>query len=195
MALPDLIARLERDADAQVEAITRRAKAEVRALDAAAAEAAAGATASHLEQQRLERHAEHIADLARARRRARAEELDARRALLARILERARAGVEEAGASPSYAAALPAHLDEALSYLEGRDVRVRCRTSDAAVLRSIAAGRGHVELAVDDAMGPGLIAEAADGSVVVDNTLAARLTRMERSLAIELLGEVGRVRE
>ena len=35
------------------------------------------------------------------------------------------------------------------------------------------------------------MAEAADGSVSVDNTLAARLARVEPRLAIELLRKIG----
>ena len=41
----------------------------------------------------------------------------------------------------------------------------RCNTTD-------------VSLEVDETVGPGFVAEALDGSVVVDNTLAARLARM-----------------
>jgi vacuolar-type H+-ATPase subunit E/Vma4 len=41
-------------------------------------------------------------------------------------------------------------------------------------------------LVIDESIGPGIIAESADGSVTVDNTLAARLRRGEAELAIEL---------
>jgi vacuolar-type H+-ATPase subunit E/Vma4 len=44
-----------------------------------------------------------------------------------------------------------------------------------------------VKLVPDASMGPGLVAEAADGSVVVDSTLLARLSRLEARLAVELL--------
>jgi vacuolar-type H+-ATPase subunit E/Vma4 len=40
---------------------------------------------------------------------------------------------------------------------------------------------------VDETVAPGLVAEAADGSVVVDNTLAARLERVREKLAMELV--------
>ena len=193
MALPDLIARLEQDAESQVEAITRRADAEVRAIDAAATEAAAAATASHLGQRRADRHIAHQRELARARRLARARELEARHALLARILDRARARLQEAAASPRYAAALPTHLEEVLAYLEGLPARVRCGASEAARVGPLLSRQPEVELVVDESIGPGFLAEAADGSVFVDNTLAARLSRLETRLAVELLAEVGHV--
>jgi len=47
---------------------------------------------------------------------------------------------------------------------------------------------------IDESVGPGVVAEAGDGSVTVDNTLATRLARAEARLAIELLRELGNAR-
>jgi len=89
---------------------------------------------------------------------------------------------------------LPRHLEEALSHLEGLPAQVRCGPSAAAALRPVMPARPSLELVVDEAIGPGLVAEAVDGSVVVDSTLAARLARLETRLAVELLAEVGHAR-
>jgi vacuolar-type H+-ATPase subunit E/Vma4 len=190
MALSDLIARLEEDAARETQAIVERADAEVRAIRAATERAIADASAERLEGQRIERAANRDRDLARTRRDARAEELRARHALLARILDRARALAPETGASESYQRVLPSHLEEALSYVRGLRPRVRCQSAVASVLRPVAAQHDGAEIVIDDAVGPGVVVEAADGSVVVDNTLAARLARIEPKLAVELLAEL-----
>lgn len=193
MALADLIARLERDAQGQVEAIAQRAEEEVRAIEAETARGLAEATAQALAARRAELQATLQAELGQARRRSRADHLAARHALVVRILTRARALIDEAAATARYRDALPAHFESALSYLEGLDVRVRCAAATEPLLRPLAAQRG-VALQVDPTLGPGFVAETRDGSVTIDNTLAARLGRIEPRLAIDLLAEVDRGR-
>jgi vacuolar-type H+-ATPase subunit E/Vma4 len=190
MALLDLIARLEGDAAREVQAIVERADADVLAIRAATERAIAGGSAERLERQRMERAANRDGDLARTRRAARGEELKARYALLARVLDRARALAPETGASESYQRVLPSHLEEALSYVQGLRPRVRCQANAASVLRPVAARHDGAEIVIDETIGPGVVVEAADGSVVVDNTLAARLARIEPKLAVELLAEL-----
>lgn len=193
MALPDLIAKLERDAQGQVEAIAQRAEAEVRAIEAAARQELAEAAARiHAERQTVVQ-ATFNRELSQARRRARADELDAQRALVARVLHRARALSVDASASPGYREAVAAHLEDALSYLEGVDVRLRCSAAMEPLLRPFAARRG-VPIEIDPSVGPGFVAEARDGSVTIDNTLAARLARLDAQLAVHLLAEVRRGR-
>jgi vacuolar-type H+-ATPase subunit E/Vma4 len=190
MALADLISRLEQEAQAQADAIQRDADAEVRAIREEAEQAAAEATARHLEHERAARHLASQRELARVRREARARELAARHAQLARILERARALLPEVAASTRYLEVLPSHAEEALSFVEGLRPRVRCQRRFAPALQGIVARHEGAQLVIDEAVGPGVIAEAADGSVVVDNTLAARLARAETRLAIELLKRI-----
>jgi vacuolar-type H+-ATPase subunit E/Vma4 len=191
MALSDLIARLEQEAQNQVQAIQRDADVEVRAMETATEHVIADLTARHLEHERAERGIVYQRELAQARRQARARELEARWAQLSRILERARTLVPEVGASPAYAESLPAHIDEALSFLEGLQPRVRCQPAFAPIARAAIARHGGAELVEDPSVGPGVVVEAADGSVVVDATLAARLARAEERLAIELLRQLG----
>ena len=194
MALSDLIARLEEDTTKEVQAIAARADADVQAIRAATERAIASASLERLESQRIKRAANRDRDLARAGRDARGEELKARHALLARVFGRARALAPETGASESYQRVLGSHLEEALSYVQGLRPRVRCQAAVASVLRPIAARHDGAEIVIDETVGPGVVVEAADGSVVVDNTLIARLARIEPKLAVELLAELSDAR-
>lgn len=185
MALVDLIARLEQDAQARVTALREQADAEVRAVEAEALRLAGEASTQRLQQRRHALQAQLQRELAAARQQARAEELAARRALVGRILARAEALVPELAATPEYRARVPGHAAEALTYLEGLRPVLRCSPALAALLEPLA--RDGVTLAPDAAVPPGVLAEAHDGSVRVDNTLAARLRRLEARLTVELL--------
>ena len=186
MALADLISRLEEDAYGRARAIREAAEAELRAIDDATQREVGEITARHLEHERAGREVVAQRQLASARRDARGRELEARHAQIARILDRARALIPETAASSSYRDVLPAHLEEALSFLRGLRPRVRCQTAFASILRSVVERHEGATLVIDEAVGPGVVAEAADGSVVVDNTLAARLARAETRLVMEL---------
>jgi vacuolar-type H+-ATPase subunit E/Vma4 len=192
VALPDLIARLEADAASEVRAIEADADEAVRAIEAAAGLTIAEATSRHLGTQQQARRLAFQRELSSARRQARARELHARHAQLERILSRARALIPEIAASSEYQRALPVHLDEALAYLERLPSLVRCPATSADVLRPIVARHAGIELVVDDTVGAGVIAESIDGSVSVDNTLAARLARIADRLTVDLAREASR---
>jgi vacuolar-type H+-ATPase subunit E/Vma4 len=191
MALSDLISRLEQEARSQVQAIEQQADAEVHAIEVATEHAIADMTTRHLEHEGAERRAVDQRALALARQQARARELDARHAQISRILQRARAILPEVASSASYGNALPAHVNEALSFLEGLRPRVRCPSAFAPLLQATIVRHDGAELVIDDSVGPGVVAEAADGSLTVDDTLAARLGRAEPRLAIELSRKLG----
>jgi vacuolar-type H+-ATPase subunit E/Vma4 len=185
MALSDLIARLEQEAQSRVEAIERDADAEVRAIEVEAEQRVEEITARELAHGRAERHVGLDRERAFARRQARARELEALHHQIRRILNRARALVPEVAASARYATAVAAHLEQALLFVEGLHPRVRCHAACAAVLAPIVTRCGaHLE--IDESVGPGVLVESGDGSVLVDNTLAARLARGESRLTIEL---------
>lgn len=187
MALSDLIARLERDAEARVQALREKAAAEVAALEAEAARASQVQREHELSSRRAVRRARFEQELADARQRARADRVRAEHTLLSRIFTRARALVPEVGRGPDFAAALRRHLAEALHYVEGVRVVVRCAPEVAPVLVPVLTQRGDAALVEDATLGPGLVVTAADDSVVVDQTLAARLARLEPRLGVELL--------
>jgi vacuolar-type H+-ATPase subunit E/Vma4 len=186
MALADLISRLEREAQDRVQAIQDKADAEVRAIEESTEKAVAEIMAHQFERERAERHLGRQRELAVAWRQARTRELEAQRLQIARVLNRARTFLAAIATSPAYAAAVPTHLDEALSFLHGLQPRVRCQAVFAAVLQAAVNRHEGSQLVIDESTGPGFVAEASDGSVVVDNTLAARLARAETRLTIEL---------
>ncbi|HET7218697.1 MAG TPA: V-type ATP synthase subunit E [Vicinamibacterales bacterium] len=187
MALADLVSRLEQEAQNRIQAIQQDAEVEVRRIDAATEQAVAAIAAHHLDRQRAGRRTARQRELALARHEARGRELEARRTQLTRILDRARSLLPGVAASTAYVGVLPLHLEEALSFLEGLRPRVRCQAAVASVLHDTIARTPGAQLVIDESVGPGVVAEAADGSVVVDNTLVARLARAESRLAIELL--------
>jgi vacuolar-type H+-ATPase subunit E/Vma4 len=186
MGLADLISRLEREAQGRVDAIRREADDDVRAIEAETERAVAEVTAGRLERGRVERQPADQRALAQARQQARARELEARYAEIARILARSRTLIPDVARSELYAAALPRHVDEALSFLDGLRPRVRCHTGFAPIVQTTIRSHPGASLLTDDRLGPGIVAEAADGSVSVDNTLAARLDRARLRLTIEL---------
>jgi V/A-type H+-transporting ATPase subunit E len=185
MALSDLIARLDQEAHSRVEAIEQAAAADVRAIEIDAERKVQEITARELEHGRAERQVARERELAFARRQARAGELGVLHRQIRGILTRARSLVPEVAASAPFIAALPAHLEQALLFVEGLHPRVRCQAGCGVALAPIAARCG-AQLEVDERAGPGVIVEASDGSVRVDNTLTARLARAERRLTIEL---------
>jgi vacuolar-type H+-ATPase subunit E/Vma4 len=185
MALSDLISRLEQEAQNRVEAIERDAQEQVHGIEVATEQSIAEITARHLEQEHAERQIVQQRELGLARRNARTRELEARRAQLARILNRARALVPEIAATTAYASALPSHLAEALLFLEGLQPQVRCQAVYAETLQPTI-NRFGAELTIDETIGPGVVVESSDGTVVIDNTLATRLARAETRLTIEL---------
>ena len=186
MGLADLISRLEQEAQARVDAIRREADAEVLAIEAETERAVAEITANRLEHGRVERRPAGQRALAEARQRARARELEARQAQIARILARSRALIPEVAQSPLYMSTLPAHVREALSFLDGLQPRVRCHTALVPVVQAAIGEHPGATVLIDETVGPGIVAEAADGSVTVDNTLAARLAGAGMRLRTEL---------
>lgn len=186
MGLADLISRLEQEAQSRVDAIGRDADADVRAIEEETERAVAEVTAGRLERGRVERQPAGQRALAQARQQARARELEARYAQIARILAHARALIPDVARSDRYADALPQHIDEALSFLDGLTPSVRCHPRFAPIVQSAISKHPGTTILTDDTLGPGIVAEAADGSVSVDNTLAARLDRARLRLTIEL---------
>lgn len=189
MALPELIARLELEAQSRIDAIRKDALAQISAIESATSTAARDATTSYLAQQQVCRQSAYAKALASARRDARMRELEAMHAAIRRVLDRARHLIDEVAGSPAYAAALPAHVNEALSFVDGLRARVRCAGRFAAIVGPAVEAQGAT-LVVDETVGAGVIVETADGAVSVDNTLAARLGRRQQDLECALARQV-----
>jgi vacuolar-type H+-ATPase subunit E/Vma4 len=192
LGLEELIGRLERDAAARIAAIEARAKAEVDAIEASAAEAAARVSEETLADRRAQRRARLDRELSEARHAARADELRAQHALLARVMDRASALLlrEDLDRDESLLRALPARVADALRFVEGRAAGIRCRPAVAPAIRSATAGQAGITVEEDPSMAPGFSVAAEDGSLEVDDTLPARLQRLRPRLLIELLAEV-----
>lgn len=190
MALADLIARLEHDADARIAELTAKAEAEARSILAEASRVKETLRTTELGQRRAARQARLERELAEARARARAQVLEARHAVLARIFEQARARLPALGASEAWSAVLPQHLEQALRYVEGQRVIVKCAPPFTPIVRQHLAGRDTVIVVEDPQTPAGFIVTSADEGVVIDQTLSARLTRSEQRLAVELMARV-----
>jgi vacuolar-type H+-ATPase subunit E/Vma4 len=78
-------------------------------------------------------------------------------------------------------------VQEALPYLDGKDVVVRCGASLADAVHAALQRDGRtIAIEIDESQGVGVMIAAADGSVVIDNTLPGRLARLRPRLATEI---------
>jgi vacuolar-type H+-ATPase subunit E/Vma4 len=191
MGLEELVARLQRDADARVVAIRARAAEEIATLEAQATGAASRLHDGTLAARRGARSAELERETATRRRHAREARLVAENAVLERVLARTVELFEEAARDPASLAALVHATEGALRYVDGPAV-VRARPAIAEALRgsSLARERGAaLRIEGDPAMPVGVVVTGLDGAVVVDETFVARLDRLRPRLAIELLRE------
>ncbi len=169
-----------------------RASTEVQSIAAAAALASAHTRDEELAGRRLQRRARLDREVAEARQAARAERLRAEHALLDRVLSRAGALLDEMGLDEAYLSTLPRRVDEALRFVDEHGARVRCRPTLAPAVRAAVAHHDVVTVEEVSAMPVGFSVVARDGSVEVDDTLAARLERLRPRLMIELLAEADR---
>lgn len=187
MPLEQLVAALERDAEAQAQALVAKARTEAAAISAQAEERLSRRRREVLGAREVERRAAAELALADARRLARREVLDARHRLLDRVFAAARAAIPAAVKSQAYRAALPAHVAEALACIGGDPAVVRCHPALVRDVRRIVAKKDHVSVRRDAGLGVGVKVVTADGVVEVDNTLEGRVARLGPVLALEVL--------
>jgi vacuolar-type H+-ATPase subunit E/Vma4 len=182
--------------DALLSLVGRQADAEVSAL-LAAAEARAHAILAAAEAQVATRRERELARLAGERRHAMAcataaAERGHREAWLRerdRVLDRVFAEAEQALAVARlerYEQSLGPAVDDTLRYLERLPSVLRCRPEAAPVVERLVAGRADVTVEASAEATAGVLGEAADGSVIVDNTLTAWLARRRPELAASL---------
>lgn len=187
MPLTDLLAALERDAGAQVEAILAAARAEAERVVSETEErivaqrAAARATTEAARRGELER------DLARARRDAQGRVLVARTCLIERVEDAVRGLLPRAIGESAYLDSLAPALEEALSGVGDVPVEVRCSPSLEKAVRGFVAGRANTVVTPDSGVGSGLRVRSQDGRVEVDATLESRLARDRDELALAAL--------
>jgi len=189
MPLEHLLAELEREAEAAAERTLAEARTEAERIAAAAAERLAHRRAEYVAARRTELSADLGGALAAARREARRAALAARERLLERVFTEAARRLPEVAASETYAAALPGDVAAALAFLGDQPAVLRCTPALAERVRQ-AAGPAAATVVPDAAVGHGVRAEAADGSLVVDATLEGRLARLRPRLAIAVLARL-----
>jgi len=194
VGLQELVARLERDADARVAAIDAEARVAIEAVERAAASAASERKAEALEGKRAARREGLQRELSLARRRASAAVLAARQAVVDRAMTRAAALLERAHEDAAYRAAASERLVRALAFVPEEGATVRCRADLAGTLRAALAGRADVGVLEDAATPPGFVVVAKDGSTTIDETLPARLARARDAAAMEIAEEAFRAR-
>lgn len=186
MAVAEVLRALEAEASARFERIRQRAENEARALLKAAEDRRRPLEAEAMAKTRLALVAERARRMTRARFAVHREVTLAKEALIDRVFQEVRQGLEQVRRLPAYPAAFRALAREALQGVKG-EVRVLVHDKDAELCREVLA-----ELSVEAEIVPGLQTagglriEVGDGRVVIDNTLEARLAKAEHCLRPEV---------
>jgi vacuolar-type H+-ATPase subunit E/Vma4 len=191
VGLAELVTRLERDAEARVAEIDARARDDTAAIAAESERAAAQAREGALAARRQERQRRLDRELAEARGAARARRLLAEHAVVARVLARARAMLDDPACDEAYRSSLRSAIARALAYFEG-DVVVRCAPALADDARRALVERAGARVDASSAHRAGFVMASADGSMSVDETLAARLGRTWAACAVVIVAEASK---
>ena len=185
MALDVLLQVITEESDTEARQLVASARAEADAIRAAADARSTQRIAEVYAAREAELRQSLEAKRSRALTASRVQVLEARTRFIDQVLASAETqlpGVLERSAS---AEPLVGLCTEALGYFPAGGARVRLR---AALARRLPANlSGSADVVVDDTVPEGVIVESPDGSVRVDNTLAARLHRQRPLLAIALL--------
>jgi vacuolar-type H+-ATPase subunit E/Vma4 len=190
MALDALLSALTQEADRAVEQILGSAREDAVRLRAEAEALVERRCADAIATREAELKASAEMERARAQRVTAVRVVQSRDACLDRVFNEAASALESALDAPGNAAAPAALATEALAFFSGVPVVVRCRTSLVGRVRAVLHAPGEASVMPDDTLAPGVIVEAVDGSVIVDNTVGARLRRLRPSLSIELMQRI-----
>jgi vacuolar-type H+-ATPase subunit E/Vma4 len=189
VALNPLLDALGADAERDIRDIAAAAAAEAAQIRAAARARVAQRSELALATCRKELDAERDAQRAAVLRESRQAILAARDAFLERVFEAAEAELRGTLLTTRGAASVVGLVREALPYLPPAPI-VRCRSDLVEPLQRAIASLGPARLLRDDTLGEGVIVQAEDGSVLIDNTLENRLRWLRPVLSIELLARV-----
>jgi vacuolar-type H+-ATPase subunit E/Vma4 len=189
MALEALLTLLEQEARKEAEAIMAHAEAEAIRILARADADVQRRRAFHAERLEAEGRAELGRELAAAAHAHRARFLTARAEGLDRVFTRA-AELLRALPAERYRGRLPALAAATLQYLDQADAVVTCRPELVPVVRRASSAWPAATISADPAAAPGLLGRASNGSVLVDNTLPALLSRQRDNLAIDVAARI-----
>jgi vacuolar-type H+-ATPase subunit E/Vma4 len=182
-----LLAKLEREAEAEIAQITADARARVAALSSDAGERLARRREATLRLQEEEGRARVEDAVGAARQAARQQVLLARATLLARVFEELEKTLPEIAAGPAYRDALARDVTHALTFTGGEPAVLQCAPALVRWLRSAAKQNGRLTVNGDARVGPGFRMWTADGALEVDGTLAGRAQRLRPHLALKAL--------
>lgn len=191
MALDDLLARLEREAEARADAILEEARAEAARIEAEAARGLARRREERLARREMELRQELEEELVAARQRGRAAALRARADFLDRTFAAARERLEGSEEADARRRSLPERLTGALAFVDGKAV-VACAPEVETEARAAVVGREEVEVVPEPGLGGGFVVRSVDGRLEIDERLAARLARARDRLAVEIVDRVRR---
>jgi len=193
MGVEHLLTTLEREGNDRVAAIIEQAGSEAAALTAEADRRREATRRRELAEAKAAAAARIERAVVEERRRGQAQVLAARQAFLDRVLAMARARFPAALASRAYLQSLPLALERAIGYLGTRQGTIHVSPVLLDRVRGLVS-EGSYRAVADAAVEAGVTVRAADGSVVIDDTLGARLRRQEQAIAIAVLRTNGRPR-
>lgn len=182
-----LLARLEREADAEVTRVRDEAQARAADLTRAAEQRMAERRAATLRERETDARGEHERALAAARGTARARVMEARAALLDRVFQELRAVLPELARSSAYRRNLPAQWRRLRAFVGDRSATVRSMPALTATLRRLIHTNGHIRIKSDARIAAGFCITTTDGELDVDGSLESRLERLRPRLALEAL--------
>ncbi len=189
MALQDLLAALEREAEQRIAAEQAEAAAAAATLlrDAEARRVARREELLARERTRLETAAAR--EVALATRDAEHAVLTAREALVERVLALVREGLAREPLSAAEIAALAALAERALAHAGDRPAGVRATPALQPAVAARLSGRG-LSVAADAAVCAGSQVATADGHLVIDASLPGRLAAREAEARIHILASL-----
>jgi len=190
MSAPDavrgLLDSLCADGETEAQLVVLRAREEAGRLAVEARTRVRAELDRRIARRSRELEADEAAIRLEARADARRSALLARRAVVNRVMDIARAMLPEA-ASVDW---LRSAAEQALEYLPDGDIVVRCAARDVRLVKQLVAGRKSARVLADGKIGAGVVAETPDGSVRVDGTLDSRLGRLHAEIAIAVVSSL-----
>ncbi len=187
MALTDLLAALERDAEQRIASDHAAATAQAAEISRQAAERVARRREEAVGREAARLRAEAGRQLALATRDAEHAVLASRETLLARVLELARGRIRDRDSTAKADETLLALAAAALGYAGGAAVRLRSAPDLAKAAAAHFRKRAHLEIVPDPALESGSVVESTDGRLAIDATLEGRLAAREAEARIEIL--------
>ena len=189
MAIEEFLTLLEHEARLEAEGLLNDARDEAaRRIGVAEAEAAQRQRA-FIEQAAAELQGETDHLLAAADRAAREEVLGMRTALLEQVFAEAAVTLERLPGA-TYAGAIPALVETTLAFLPEEPATIRCRPDVMPTVRDVVGDAKNVRVVDDPTVAAGVLGQADDGSVTVDNPLPQHLRRLHDDLAIAVMARL-----